>query len=79
MNERATAAAINDRLHWLLDDVKGGDQRLHLEDSTVGRQGTAIAGKVHIRTAADTTYYRKIQWGGTAGWLAKRYAALIAF
>lgn len=28
LNERATATAINDRLHWLLDDVKGGDQRL---------------------------------------------------
>lgn len=28
LNERATAASINDRLHWLLDDVKGGDQRL---------------------------------------------------
>jgi predicted alpha/beta hydrolase family esterase len=28
LNERATAAGINDRLHWLLDDVNGGDQRL---------------------------------------------------
>jgi hypothetical protein len=32
---------------------QGGDQRLHLEDSTVARQGAATAGKVHIRTAAD--------------------------
>ncbi len=28
LNERATAAAILDRLHWLLDDVQGGDQRV---------------------------------------------------
>jgi hypothetical protein len=28
LNERATAAAMDDRLHWLLDDVKSGDQRL---------------------------------------------------
>jgi len=28
LNERATAAAILDRLHWLLDDVKAGDERV---------------------------------------------------
>lgn len=28
LNERATAAGIMDRLHWLLDDVKSGDTRV---------------------------------------------------
>lgn len=28
LNERATAAGITDRLHWLLDDVKSGDTRV---------------------------------------------------
>lgn len=28
-----------------------GDKRLHLEESTVARQGAAISGKIHIRTA----------------------------
>lgn len=28
LNERATAAGILDRLHWLLDDTKPGDQRV---------------------------------------------------
>ena len=28
LNERATAANIMDRLHWLLDDVKDGDERV---------------------------------------------------
>lgn len=28
LDERATAAGIRDRLHWLLDDVRAGDQRM---------------------------------------------------
>jgi metacaspase-1 len=28
LNERATAAGILDRLHWLLDDVRAGDERV---------------------------------------------------
>jgi len=28
LNERATAAGILDRMHWLLDDVKAGDERV---------------------------------------------------
>lgn len=28
LNERATADAMTDRLHWLLDDVRSGDERL---------------------------------------------------
>jgi hypothetical protein len=28
LNERATAAGILDRLHWLLDNVRNGDERV---------------------------------------------------
>lgn len=57
-------AGLNGQAHPLLLGFRGGklvnfwfitaqdgDKRLHLEDSTVARQGAAIAGKVHIRSA----------------------------
>ena len=28
LNERATAKGILDRLHWLLDDLQSGDERV---------------------------------------------------
>ena len=47
LNERATAAGIMERLHWLLDDVQSGDERV-LFYSGHGAQIPAYGGKEEV-------------------------------
>jgi len=46
---------------------QNGDKRLHLEESTVARQGAAITGKIHIRSmGAAGKYYSEVKSGALA-------------
>ncbi len=60
--------------------LTGGDLGVYaLASSASTRLGAARDNFIYVRVAADTTYYRKIEWGGTSGWLAKKYTMLVTF